>query len=143
MHLRMEVRVRSEPISSRSSSAIVVPSRYFEFETANGERTPLGGRGTGGGGKPYRKLWEWVDGGDGIRVVTAAVRKGTQEGERKKLLAAARTEGRRTGKKAAAAAAAAVNGKGKRKSEAEEERGRPSAGGPHRCGARRGQSAAA
>lgn len=141
MHLRMEVRVRSEPISSRSSSAIVVPSRYFEFETANGERTPLGGCGTGGGGKPYRKLWEWVDGGDGIRVVTAVVRKGTQEGERKKLLAAAaRTEGRRTGKKAAAAT---VNGKGKRKSEAEEERGRPSAGGPHRCGARRGQSAAA
>lgn len=142
MHLRMEVRVRSEPISSRSSSAIVVPSRYFEFETANGERTPLGGCGTGGGGKPYRKLWEWVDGGeDGIRVVTAVVRKGAQEGERKKLLAAAKTEGgRRTGKKAAAAT---VNGKGKRKSEAEEERGRPSAGGPHRCGARRGQSAAA
>ncbi|XP_018050472.1 PREDICTED: neuroligin-1-like [Atta colombica] len=89
------------------------------------ERKPLGGCGIGGGGKPYRKLWEWVDGSDGIRVVVAAaaVRKGVQEGKRKKLpaAAAARTEGRRTGKKAAAAA---VNGKGKRKSE--EERGRPS-----------------
>lgn len=141
MHLRMEVRVCSGPISSSSSSssAIVVSSRYSEFETADGERKPLGGCGTGGGGKLYRKLWEWVDGGDGIRVVAAVVRKGAQEGERKKL-PAARTEGRRTGKKAAAAAA---NGKGKRKSEAAEERGRPSAGGPHRCGARRGQSAAA
>ncbi|KYM81027.1 hypothetical protein ALC53_08368 [Atta colombica] len=164
MHLRMEVRVCSEPISSRSSgsssssssssgsssssssgsssSTIVVPSRYSEFETADEKRKPLGGCGIGGGGKPYRKLWEWVDGSDGIRVVVAAaaVRKGVQEGKRKKLpaAAAARTEGRRTGKKAAAAA---VNGKGKRKSE--EERGRPSVRGPHRCGARRGQSAAA
>lgn len=140
MHLRMEVRVCSESISSsRSSSAIIVPSRYSEFETADGERKPLGGCGTGGGGKPYRKLWEWVDGGDGIRVIAAVVQKGVQEEEgRRKILPAARTEGRRTGKKAAAA-----NGKGKRKSEAEEERGRPSAGGPHRCGARRGQSAAA
>ena len=145
MHLRMEVRVCSEPISSRSSgsssSTIVVPSRYSEFETADEKRKPLGGCGIGGGGKPYRKLWEWVDGSDGIRVVVvAAVRKGVQEGKRKKLpaAAAARTEGRRTDKKAAAAA---VNGKGKRKSE--EERGRPSVGGPHRCGARRGQSAAA
>lgn len=128
MHLRMEVRVCSEPISSSSSSsAIVVPSRYFEFETADGERKPLGGCGTGGGGKPYRKLWEWV--------VATVVRKGAQKGGRKKLPTAAA----RTGKKAAAAA----NGKGKRKSEAEEERGRPSAGGPHRCGARRGKSAAA
>jgi len=159
----MEVRVCSEPISSRSSgsssssssssgsssssssgsssSTIVVPSRYSEFETADEKRKPLGGCGIGGGGKPYRKLWEWVDGSDGIRVVVvAAVRKGVQEGKRKKLpaAAAARTEGRRTDKKAAAAA---VNGKGKRKSE--EERGRPSVGGPHRCGARRGQSAAA
>lgn len=132
------MRVRSEPISSsRSSSAIAVPSRYSEFETADGERKSLGGRGTGGGGKPYRKLWEWVDGSDGIKVVAAAARKGAQEGGRKKL-PTARTEERRTGKKAAAA-----NGKGKRKSEAEEERGRPSVGGPHRCGARRGQSAAA
>lgn len=141
MHLRMEVRVCSESISSsRSSSAIIVPSRYSKFETADGERKPLGGCGTGGGGKPYRKLWEWVDGGDGIRVIAAVVRKGVQEEGRRKKLPTTRTEGRRTGKKAAAAAA---NGKGKRKSEAEEERGRPSAGGPHRCGARRGQSAAA
>lgn len=136
------MRVCSEPISSRS--AIVVPSRYSEFETADGEREALGGCGTGGGGKPYsRKLWEWVDDGDGIRVVAAVVvRKGAQKGERKKLpaaAAAARTEGRRTGKKATAT----NGGKGKRKSEAREERGRPSAGGPHRCGARRGQSAAA
>lgn len=129
----MEVRVRQEPISS-SSSAIAVPSRYSEFETADGERKSLGGRGTGGGGKPYRKLWEWVDGSDGIKVVAAVA----QEGGRKKL-PTARTEERRIGKKAAAA----TNGKGKRKSEAEEERGRPSVGGPHRCGARRGQSAAA
>ena len=131
MHLRMEVGARSEPISS--SSVTTATSRYFEFETTDGERKPVGGRGTGGGGKPYRKQWEWVDIGDGIRVVTAAaaaatavvVRKRAQEGGRKK------------------ASAAAANGEGKRKSEAEEEGGRPSAGGPHRCGARRGQSAAA
>lgn len=141
MHLRMEVRARLEHISSSSSSVITAPSRYFEFETANGEREPHGGRETGGGGKPYRKQWEWADSGDGIRVVTAAVvRKRVQESGRKK--AAAATEGRRTSK-------AAANGKGERKSKAEEkeveeEGGRPSAGGPHRCGARRGaQSAAA
>ncbi|KYN20398.1 hypothetical protein ALC57_07303 [Trachymyrmex cornetzi] len=142
--------------SSASTRATYAPengilSRYSEFETADEERKPLGGCGIGGGGKPYRKLWEWVDGSDGIRVVAAAAaalaaaaaRKGVQEGKRKKLpaAAAARTEGRRTGKKAAAAAA--VNGKVKRKSEAEEERGRPSVGGAHRCGGRRGQSAAA
>lgn len=120
---------------------ITAPSRYFEFETANGERVPHGGRETGGGGKPYRKQWEWADSGDGIRVVAAAlVRKRVQESGSKK--AAAATEGRRTKGEAAA------NGKGKRKPKAEEEKeqegGRPSAGGPHRCGARRGaQSAAA
>lgn len=144
MHLRMEVRVRSEHISSSSSSSSVItaPSRYFEFETANGEREPHGGRETGGGGKPYRKQWEWADSGDGIRVVAAAalVRKRVQESGSKKVVAA--TEGRRTKGEAAS------NGKGKRKSKAEEEEeqegGRPSAGGPHRCGARRGaQSAAA
>lgn len=119
---------------------ITAPSRYFEFETANGEREPHGGRETGGGGKPYRKQWKWADSGDGIRVVAAAlVRKRVQESGRKKAAAAA--EGRRTGE-------AAASGKGKRKSKAEEEEeeegGRPSAGGPHRCGARRGaQSAAA
>lgn len=119
-----------KPISS--SSVIIAPSRYFEFETTDGERKPLGGRGTGGGGKPYWKQWEWIDVGDGIRVVApAAVRKRTQKGGRKKA-----AEGRRTGK-------ASTNGEGKRKLEAEEEEGRPSAGGPHRCGARRGQSAAA
>jgi len=139
MHLRMEMRVCSEPISSRSSSsAIVIPSCYSEFETAVGERKSVGACRTEGGGKSYRKLWEWVNGNDAIKVVAAIVRKGTQEGERKKL-PTARTVGRRTDKKTATAG----NGKGKRKSEAEEERGRPSAGGPHRCGARRGQSAAA
>lgn len=149
MHLRMEVRARSEHISSSSSSSSVItaPSRYFEYETANREREPHGGRETGGGGKQ----WKWTDSGDGIRVVTALVRKRVQESGRKKAAGAATataaatvTEGRRTGK--AAAAAAAANGKGKRKSKAEEEEegGRPSAGGPHRCGARRGaQSAAA
>jgi len=136
MHLRMEVRARSEPISS--SSVIIASSRYFEFETTDGERKPLGGRGTGGDGKPYRKQqWEWIDVGDGTRVAAAAaaVRKRAQKGGRRKKTPAA--EGRRTSK-------AAANGEGKRKLEAEEEEGgRPSAGGPHRCGARRGQSAAA
>lgn len=127
MHLRMEVRVRSEHISSSSSSSLITaPSRYFEFETANGEREPHGGRETGGGGKQ----WEWTDSGDRIRVVTVPVRKRVQQESGCKK-----------------AAATTTNGKGKRKSKAEEEEeegGRPSAGGPHRCGARRGaQSAAA
>ncbi|KMQ97028.1 neuroligin- x-linked-like protein [Lasius niger] len=69
MHLRMEVRARSEHISSSSSSVITAPSRYFEYETANGEREPHGGRETGGGGKQ----WEWTDSGDGIRVLTALI----------------------------------------------------------------------
>lgn len=134
------MRVRSQPISS---SAIALCREYFEFETANEERKPLGGCGIGGGGKLYRKQWEWVD-GDGIRVVVAAVvRKRVQESGRKKASVAA-AESRRRTRKAATAASTATNGKEKRKPEAEaEEGGRPSAGGPHRCGARRGQSAAA
>jgi len=78
-----------------------------------------------------------VDAGDGIRVEAAAVvvRERVQEGGRKRAVSAAERRG--------TSEAAATNGKGKRKPEGPEEGGRPSAGGPDRCGARRGQSAAA
>jgi hypothetical protein len=130
----MEVRAHSQP-SSSSKRVAIAPSRYFEFETADRERKRLGGRGIGGGGKSYRKQWKWVDAGDGIRVAVAVVvRERVQEGGRKRAVAAAERRG---------TSEAATNGKGKRKPKGPEEGGRPSAGGPDRCGARRGQSAAA
>lgn len=68
-------------------------------------------------------------------VATVVVRKRVREDRRKKVPRPA-AGGQRTDGKAA-------NKSGKRKSKAADEGGRPSAGGPHRCGARRGQSAAA